>query len=233
MYGTFDIIYKGVSGSDIGVYAVKRPSIPSPQRRVEKVVVPGRDGSLFIEDGWDDVSFDVIFNWFDTDDELSSKTRLFNDWLSTSGGQLMFTDDTDYFRIVKRIEMRQAERIAPQIMKQTVRFTVDPWQYSSEGNNQITRPASLTNDSNWPAYPLIMLTSGGNWTIGINGNTISAHITDGIIIDTAKETATWGGQNLSALVTGDISKLILDPGDNSITWNSGCPLVITPRWRTL
>lgn len=233
MYGIFDITYNGRSGSSIGVYAVKRPSIPSPERRVEKITVPGRDGSLFIEDGWDDVTFDTVFNWFDAADDLGDKTREFNSWLSQTGGKLLFSDDLFFYRIVRRIEMRQTERVAPQIMKQTVRFTVDPWQYLTEGDTAMTNPTSLTNPTNWTAHPVIQITGGGTWTLTINGNSITAVVTNGLIIDTLRETITWDGENKSSLVTGDISKLVLQPGANTITKSSGATVTITPRWRTL
>lgn len=233
MYGTFDITYQGTTGSSVGVYAVKRPSIPAPQKRVDKETVPGRNGSLFIEDGaFEDLTFDLELNFHAADTQLGAKFRAIKEWLLKDGNRrLSFSDDSDVFYIVKRIEMRTANRTAPQIYRQTVRITVDPFQYLASGLTEIN-PGTISNPCWVEAHPIYTITGNGQKTLTVNGNTFTANVTTKMTIDTERMIALGNdGQNQSSLVSGNYEDLYLKPGSNTVAINSGT-LKITPNWRT-
>lgn len=234
MYGQFDITYQGATGSSIGVYAVKRPSIPSPQKRAEKVIVPGRSGAFFIEDGaFEELGFDVEFNFFSSDTQLAAKGRQMKEWLLKDGNRrLVFSDDTDVFYKVLRIEMKQANRTAPQIFRQIVRFYTDPFVYLTSGLTDIN-PGTITNAQWVESHPIYTITGNGQKTITVNSKTFVANVTTKMTIDTERMIALGNtGQNQSDLVTGNYEDLYLKPGSNTVSINSGT-LKITPNWRTL
>ena len=234
MYGTFDITYQGTTGSSIGVYAVKRPSIPAPQKRADKVTVPGRDGALYIEDGaFEEIAFDVEFNFFSTDTQLAGKFRQLKEWLLKDGNRrLIFSDDNSVFYKILRIEMKNADRRAPQIYRQQVRFIADPYLYLTSGLTEIN-PGTIANNQWVSSHPIYTITGNGQKTITVNSKTFVANVTTKMTIDTERMIALGNsGQNQSDLVTGNYEDLYLKPGSNTVSINSGT-LKITPNWRTL
>lgn len=231
MYGTFDVVYQDIAGSTVQAYAIKRPNIPAPQKSMRRVYIPRR-GDLYVDNQhYEDISFDVEFNFHGSD--LGTLFRSFKEWLLKDGNrQLTFTDDNTVFYKVKRIEFKTAERVAWQIKRQTVRFTCDPYTYLASG--LISRSGGTFSNPTWcESKPIYTITGSGQKTLTVNGKTFTANVSTKMIIDVEREIAIGNnGQNQSDLVSGNYSDLILKSGSNTVSLNSGT-LAIQPNWRAL
>ena len=77
------------------LYVVKRPDVPSPQKRYNEKGLPGRDGKLYEDTGYyEDITISVELNYMTSPDNWNNVWRMAKRWLLTSvGKRLSFSDD--------------------------------------------------------------------------------------------------------------------------------------------
>lgn len=110
----------------IGLYVKDRPEIPTPSQRIESFDVPGRDGSLTIANGLEDIEITVEFNVLD--DDFKNKIRGIKRFLFESK-RLYFEDDKDFFFNVKIVRIGDIENEVKYYGSFEVVFLCDPYQY--------------------------------------------------------------------------------------------------------
>lgn len=60
----FDFNINGTAASSVGVYAIRRPNIPTPKRRISLITVPGADGAFTDdEETYEPIQFDIECNF--------------------------------------------------------------------------------------------------------------------------------------------------------------------------
>ena len=93
----YDLEFNGTTASSLGVKVSYRPDMPTPEKTIEEIVIPGRDGALIEWDGTDaDVEIEVDMNFIIPPDNWGYMFRRVKLWLSKTGN-LRFSDDPDYF----------------------------------------------------------------------------------------------------------------------------------------
>lgn len=226
---------------DYGIIITKRPSLPSPKRKVSYIQVPGRDSTLrYDEQTYEDITIAVECtvkgeNVFNKLDEVKA-------WLySTGESDLIFSfqQDKKYIaQVVNSIDFRQVYKIASQFV---IIFNCRPFKYAVD-NTPISittsTETSITNQGTLPSKPVIKVYCSGDGSFKINNNEILLFDIDAeyIILDSELEEAyliiDGDMVNYNNNVSGEFPKL--DVGNNITTYTGGVTkLEITPNWRWL
>ena len=233
----FEISYKGRVSTDLGLRVEKRPAFPAPERNVEYKDIPGRSGSLVIDNGtYKDIEVDIKFNFVNEDETAIS--RVFRDakaWLLSGGsGSLTVSDDTDVYYKVKNVSIGDSDRTARIGHSFTATFRLDPYTYYKSGETPISLPAMLYN-AHEAAEPVYSITGEGVCTITTTSGTVTAQVGQNLTIDTANMISyrTDSGVRNNIAITGDLEDLKIPAGMFSISLSSGFTGSIVPRWRAL
>lgn len=231
----YDMSYAGVSASEKGVYIERRPSIPAPEEKIEKITIPGRDGDLIVREGvWKDIEIPVSLafratdptNWF-------AIWRSMKAWLRGSG-KLSFSDDGVFFYKVKYIELSDAEREIRKHGRFTANFVCEPYQYERAATEWINLPTDgiLGNPYSIPSHPVYKIIGEGVCVLTVNAYELQANVGQNLVIDTERQLSyRMDGTPQNTMVTGDYTKLHLQTGDNNIAVTEGFDLQIQPCWR--
>ena len=161
----WELIFKGESSNDYGIFPInERVNVPSAQRDVTEVEVPGRDGALYIDNGrFKPIVIPVKLNFKSL--ETDYRKRKIERWLSGSGN-LKFTYDNDIFYKCKKVELSDWESAA-RTGKITANFYCDPFAYSDFGQIEIKNPTELHNDG-YIAKPCYRIIGEGLCNLSVN-----------------------------------------------------------------
>lgn len=225
------------SYDDFGILISKRPSVPSPKRRVSFVNVPGRNSSIkFDEKVYEDITIAVECAIKDFE-SLPDKIDEIKAWLFNAGeSDLVFNFQADrkyMAQVVNSIDFKQAYRVLGQFV---IIFNCRPFKYAVT-NSLIAidqSGTSISNPGTIESEPIITVLGSGDITLKINGvqvgikSVTSKIILNSIIQDCYDDT----GTNLNNKMTGEFPKLL--PGSNKIEWIGNVTRVeIIPNWRWL
>lgn len=229
------------SFDDFGIIIAKRPSLPSPKRRVSYIDIPGRDSNLRYDEGtYEDITITVECTV--KGENIMTQLDSIKSWLFSAGESSLifsFQPDKKYkAQVVNAIDFKQAYKIASQFV---IVFNCRPFK-SAVSNVPIIitigTGITVVNQGTVQSRPIIKVYCTGNGSIKINGRDVllSGIDTTYIILDSELEEAYSykNGMlvNLNNSVTGEFP--ILDVGDNIITYIGGVTkLEITPNWRWL
>lgn len=224
--------FDGVCSKDLGLYISGDKTYNSPEKKYDKVSIPGRSGDLLLSDGSYKnfkVSYDsfVVYN-------LDHKIRDLRSFLLSKDGYRRLEDDyhPHEFKMAAFSGPLNFDVILLTAGKVTLEFDCKPQRYLKQGELPIdvTSNRVIFNPTYCTAKPLITVTGTGSFTIG--GRTVTV-TESGITIDTDIEQAYNGStyKNDKITVTNNLFP-VLEPGENEITL-SGVTLSITPRWYTL
>lgn len=250
----YDFTYGGVAASSLGVYAVKRPNVPVPERNVELIEVQGMDGSLTVDYGtYKDVTFPVPCNFMSASpDAFESDARKIRPWLLSTPllSRLEFTDDAGWCRIVKKVSVGEITRQNKLIGTFDVTFTCDPYMYSVSSFEETDMEVLLSGwsaagtNSGAASFPLVHFIGEGSGSLAIvkiGGDVARAEFALGqdVYIDTARQLAYNNNGDAVELSFsgGDWDDFIIRPGAYAITaGNTGDGVTAVkwaPRWRTI
>ena len=94
----YDMEYAGIRAKDIGCYVMQRPDIPAGKKNYTVIEIPGKDGSLYIDDGTvSDIEISIELNFMTLPQQWSERYRDIKSWLLSPLGILRFTDEEGYF----------------------------------------------------------------------------------------------------------------------------------------
>lgn len=238
----FHTIIDGIIESDIfeTIRTVSRPVIPSPKKIYLEKEIPGRAKLIEDLEEYEDIEIDVNFNFIDNYNITLNKLKK----AIYKAKKLTFTDMYNKYFVIKKVEFTDEERNVLEIGRCTVKFTVDPYQYFLEGEDEILESEGEISSSTILnkfelAYPIINLYGEGRIRINMNGNFAEINISGKTSIDTNKyiEACFREDGEIYNLTKGKYSELVLKEGRNRIsiealsgTLNS-CGII--PNWRTI
>lgn len=203
------------SNIDMNLVIERFPIIPSPTRNIYQVKVPGRNGSLTIDEGtYDNIEIPITFG-FQTVDFLNEIINI-KKWFCGTGGILKLSILPGVYFKVKSVSLPQFEEDVSTIQKFTAMFTCDPFKYRNEVKTTVTNINYKLNYSGTAEVkPLIKITGSGNITLTVNNanvilTSVDSYITlDGELEDAYKDTSLQNGK-----MNGEFP--ILKPGENII-----------------
>lgn len=229
-YFTFD----GISSRTYNVYISGTNVYNAAQRDVDVVTVPGRNGTLTMDNGrFENVK--LTYPAFIVQD-FATKASALRNYLNSKSGykRLEDTYDTDIYMMARYVD---ALSFQPTEWLREANFSITfdrmPQRFLKTGETVQTFMAddTVTNPTLFEAKPLIRVYGTG--TLGIGYSTITITSNPGYIdIDCEMMDAYYGAVNCNSYITLSSGKFpVLVPGPNGIDLGTGITKVeITPRW---
>ena len=225
------LTYDGKSLRDYGVYVNGTYTFSAPQRNITKVVIPGRNGTLTIDNKRFE-NIEVTYEAFIIREFVENIEGLRN-YLSTAAGyrRLEETYHPDEFRMARFVSGLSVT--ATPLMREgnfTLKFDCMPQRFLKSGEIPVefTAAGSIFNPTLQQAKPLLRV--WGNGTVGIGSDTLTiADTTNYTDIDCESMDAYYGATNRNGNISGTFP--VLEPGANGVALGGSITKVqITPRW---
>ena len=170
------LTYDGVDSSSFGVFISGDGVFDAPARRGEMISIPGRNGSLFMDEGvFENITVEYPA-FIGTGYEALFRTKLgdLRSWLSSRGNYKRLTDTyhPDEFRLGI---FREGLEVDPQHITRaggfTMKFDCKPQRFlvSGEIPALFLANGTITNPTLFASSPLIKVTGNGTVAIGEDG----------------------------------------------------------------
>lgn len=239
---TFD----GQNSLNSGIYITGEAVFNAPERVVDMITVPGRNGAIAIDQGrFENIEVTYPAGCFaDSQADFADKIATFRNILASryTYKRLVDTYHPDEFRMGLYRSGLEAEAVRYNTASEfDIVFDCKPqrWLTSGETAMTFTTSGSILNPTLFDARPHLVVTGSGELTLGSQTLTIaagSAPTTQVIYIDCETQEA-WEIVSGSALSRNDYiqnageSFPVLSAGSNVVSLGSGISrVVITPRW---
>ena len=232
------IEFNGRLSSDCFLVVFKYPKKEVPEKDIEKVHVPGRNGDLLMDLGsYQNVRITYTMALVSREFGYDNILHRLLEWLNVSGYAVLKDDvDKDCFRLAR------FTGDASEVMKQAwyggeaeLVFDAMPQRFLTVGQKEYTmqKGGILRNPTSYAAKPKIIIAGTGAAVLHVGDYIVNiSNIGGNIIIESDIEDAYYGSTNKNNVITLAAFPL-LQPGDNMITWTSGitsCKIV--PKfWR--
>lgn len=238
---TFD----GNNSLDMGIYITGEAAFNAPERTVEMITVPGRNGAIAIDQGrFENIEVTYPAGCFaDSQSDFADKIGTFRNILASRYTYKRLTDT--YNPNEFRMGMYKAGLDAGPVGYGTaaefdIIFNCKPqrWLVSGETAQTFNASGSITNPTLFDARPLLAVTGSGTLTLGTQTMTIIARASSSSVlyIDCESQEA-WEVVGAGRISRNDYIQNageefpVLEPGTNYISVGSGITAVtITPRW---
>jgi phage-related protein len=170
------LTYDGVDSSSFGVFISGDGVFDAPARRGEMISIPGRNGSLFMDEGVFE-NIEVEYPAFiGTGYEALFRQKLgdLRSWLSSRGNYKRLTDTyhPDEFRLGV---YREGLEVDPQHITRagefTLKFDCKPQRFLLSGENSVVfiENGTIINPTLFASSPLIKVRGNGTVSFGNNG----------------------------------------------------------------
>lgn len=169
-----------------------------------------------------------------TPDVWAQDLRKVKKWLySGKDNRLILSDDPEYYYKVKKAVMSDTERTAKRKGKFEIVFTCESYMYRVDGQDEKEIGEYLYNPY-MKSQPVYKIYGNGGITLEVNGNQVTAEVTEQLNIDTKLEICYNAANEISnAALTGKYEGLYLQEGDNNFKYTEGFKVVLVPNWREL
>lgn len=217
------------SRSALSLRITEPPVIPPAKRIVTSISVDGREGTLTVPKGWEDVTFNmkaalIGTNFYSHYREILPKIL--------NAKTIYFSGDSSVYYKVKKITASALERKLYSLYEFSLSFTCAPFRYL-RNVAMITRTASgnISNPGSVHSLPKITVYGTGTRTLTINGKPIILNILSGsLTLDSELKECYYGNIAQNNRMNGDFP--VFNVGNNSITLGTGITKIeIEPRWR--
>ena len=170
------LTYDGVDSSSFGVFISGEGVFDAPARRGEMISIPGRNGSLFMDEGVFE-NIEVEYPAFiGTGYEALFRKKLgdLRSWLTSRGNYKRLTDTyhPDEFRLgVFRESLETDPQYITRAGKFTMKFDCKPQRYLVSGEDPVVfyENGTIVNPTLFASSPLIKVAGNGTVAIGENG----------------------------------------------------------------
>lgn len=229
--------FGGISSADLGLIIDGSSIYPIPQRDLESVEIPGRNGDLLFDNNrWKNVKIEYkcLIGHF------KKNYSLIRNFLASQTGykKLEDTYNLDVYRIARLSDSLDPETGPHKRTAQiTLSFDCKPQCFYKAGDIPVSvkNGDCIINKYAYNALPLIRIYGYGTLQIGSYAITISKHNKGFIDVDCDLMDAFSGSDNMNSFVAADEDEFpILVPGENEIKAGETITQIeITPRWWTL
>lgn len=225
---------------DWGV-AMKFPSIPSPESRIEAMNIPGGVGDVYFKQGgYKDIIIPIEFEAVDRINLMAKFRRIKKDCYHITDNKLILSYDPEYCYLVQYVEPMTLTQEYIATGKITINFVCKPHMYLVEGletQKGLQQTSSLGEHEGYPLIKLIspeaLTTTDTTINLTVNGEVRTYKFKNYILIDSEQEII-YGANGLideSYFVAGKGYPKLIE-GINNISINKGT-FELTPRYRCL
>lgn len=231
------LIFDGTNTAEHNIVISGEASFNAPERDVETISVPGRNGDIVIDHGRYN-NIPVEYPAGITKDFISSAKWARSFFLAHSSSYYRLTDsyDAEHFRLARYTGGMEFNPTALNFHGETtLTFDCKPQRFllSGETEQSKTNGSAIENPTLFEARPLITISSASNGAVlTINGYTIrfTAAISNGATIDCELMECFNGATNLNNKISC-VDFPVLSSGSNTISWTGTISgFKITPRW---
>lgn len=189
-YKTFT--FDGKSSADYGVYLTGEGVFNAPERSVEMVEIPGRNGNFALDKGkFENISVTYRVGMFDDNEEnFADKVSAFRNWLCSKVGYVRLSDDynPNEYRLAVYLSGLELEHDFLIAGEAQITFDCKPqrWLTSGETAVSVADGGTLANPTLFESEPLLAVKGYGN--ISFNGYSIdieNAVLGDVVVVDTS------------------------------------------------
>lgn len=222
--------FNGENSAKYGLLVSGRGTFNAPERDIESVVIPGRNGELTLDNGrFKNIT--VTYPAF-VIPSLTYNSKRIRSWLCSVVGYATLVDDYDpsHFRKARFVSGLEFE---PKAMNKAgecyIQFDCMPQRWLSDDMTRYTEPGTVTNPTLFTAQPKIVTEGAGDGTITINGNTLTFEdVPDGLVVDSEIQRSYKGTSAYDGSVSGTYPTLV--PGTNTISFTGFTMIELYPRW---
>lgn len=237
------LIIAGENSLERGIYISGEGAYNSPERSVNAITIPGRNGDILIDQGrFENIEVTYPAGVFGSDQrELAGKIRAFRNILGSLTGykRLQDTYNPEVYRLAS---FTDGVDISPSNYNRAgefdITFNCKPQRFllSGEKTIHITSGMNIYNPTLFASKPLIVVHGAGvvgigEWLVTISGatsqtiyidcDTMDAWAYEGIVMVSKNGSITINKSSFPELV----------PGSNAIALRTGVSSIeITPRW---
>ena len=238
---TFD----GQNSLDSGIYITGEAVFNAPERVVEMISVPGRNGALAIDQGrFENIEVAYPAGCFASNmADYADKVSQFRNILASRYTYKRLTDTyhPDEFRLGLYRSGLEVDSVRYNTAGEfDITFDCKPqrWLVNGETPQTFTNSGTITNPTLFPSRPLLAVTGSGILTLGSQTMTIIARASSSSVIYIDCETQeSWEVVSSAKVSRNDYiqnageSFPVLSAGGNTVGLGSGITrVVITPRW---
>ena len=228
--------YRGKKSCDFGIYISGDQTFNAPERDVENIEIPGRNGSLAISrNRFKNIT--VPYSAFIRRD-FAANTAGATAWLLGNDGyqRLEDTYHPDFFRMARFSGPVDFDvRFLNYSGEATLIFDCLPqrWRKDGESSSIYTEARTIYNDL-FPALPLIKVNGTGTGNLYVGRYTVEIlSLDEYVMLDSDTQNAYKGTLNKNNTIFAPEFP-VLEPGENHISWDGDISSVeITPRWWTV
>ena len=233
------LVYGGEASDDYGMVIAEAPAFDKPVRKATAFKVPGRNGTILIqEDAYEDTNR-VYKVWLadDAKKNLTETVSALTAWLISQNGYTRLEDsfEPDYYRMAYYNGGNEVSNEFMQYGEASLVFTCKPQRFLKEGEHPITviNGKQIYNPTRFTAKPFIHLEGVGVVTISIGGKVLSANIADYINIDCeAMNAFRLDSENMNNNISGEFPEIL--PGVNTIGITGAVTAcLVTPQYFTI
>lgn len=145
------IWWAGKCSNEIDVVVERYPNQNGPERRLEIIQIPGRNGDLIIDSGVYNnyaQSYEVYFNA--SKNRTPKQSRMVREWLQTATGYQRLEDsyDPEFYRLAYFSGPAEIENIMNQYGRMTISFMCKPQRWRKDGETPLTLtvPQTIYNE---------------------------------------------------------------------------------------
>lgn len=180
------LIYDNIDSADYGIFLKKAAVFNTPERRVEKVAIPGRNGDLLIDDGTFEnieVEYTAVLGC-DSAEEFASTLGAFRSALASRGTYKKLTDtyNPDEYRVATLIEEFEVDPRAYYMAGEfKITFDCKPQRFLKSGDKVLIFEENgyIENPTLYESLPLIIVK--GNGRVNIAGHVVTISDTSSAI----------------------------------------------------
>lgn len=229
--------FNKVSSKQFGLYISGNGTFNSPERDIEIIDIPGRNGQLIVDnDRFKNTT--VNYPSFIISDFKNNATAI-RAWLLSVNGYARLEDtyNPQEYRQARFSSSLDFEVKALNLSAETViAFDCKPQRFLKLGDEKtiISIPTIIYNKTSFNALPLIRVYGNGAGTVTVGNIIIQIkNLLEYLDIDCETQNAYKGIQNCNNNIYAPFFPY-LSPGETGISWSGGITKIeIKPRWWTI
>lgn len=235
------LIFDGQNLADLGLHVSGAGTFGAPSRDVEEKEIPGRDGTLIIDNGrYDNIDIEYEGSVLAKSPlEYTRTIEKLRSFLSSRKGYKRLEDTyrMEEYRLASFIDGLDPDEILLQGSTFKLKFNCKPQRFLKDGEQKkvYTTSSSIYNPTFFNSKPLIRIYGSGSVTIdSITIKVTKPSTVDYVDIDSDMQDCYSGSLNCNDCVTITNNEFPeFEPGSNKITLNGVTKVEITPRWYTI
>lgn len=222
---------------DYGLVIEKRPTLPSPKRRVTYIDIPGKNSSIrFDEKTYEDITI-LVECGFKPQGNLLEKIDEIKAWLfHAAESDLIFSFQSNKKYIAQVVNAIEFTQVFKYTSTFPIMFNCRPFKYAVQNNDLVIETSGTTihNPGTMESLPVIKVYGAGDINLSMNQSEIElTDVQNKIILNSElKDCYDDAFSNLNTKMMGSFP--VLKTGQNIIQWTGNVEkLEILPNWRWL